>query len=166
MRLGNLRQMIKEARRKKGRGIKLVRVGGLSPIRQAKGTAPENKGVWAFIWPYVEPFLLGSTGPEGVHPGEGKTRYDQMKREGLRRFVHKGVLYTRINVPGSVEINGWFKTDSSTLEAFMKKHFANTTKAMRQHHNVDINLQGMNPWSLYSKDEFEVFVPEPSEEGF
>jgi len=163
--IGKLRSLLQEVDNG-GPGVKLVRVGGLSPVKQARGTAPERWGVWAFIWPYVEPFLLGSTGPEGAHPGEGKTRYQQMQREGFKRFVHRGRLYARLPVPGAPEVNGWYLTDGVALASYLSKHFAITTRDMRKDHYHGLSPQGMNPWSLYSKDEFEVFVPRPDEEGF
>lgn len=168
LRLGDLRQIISEALRE-GPGIRLIRAGGLSPVKQTNKIAPERRGVWAFIWPYSEVFLLGSTGDEGIHPGEGKTRYDQLQREGWRRFIHRGVLYTHLPVPGAKEVNGWYQTDGSTLAAYMSKHYAKSMKAMRQFdrkHGYTGPVQRSNPWKLYSKDEFEVFVPRPDEEGF
>ncbi len=163
IRLRDLRSLINEAIAR-NRGVKLVRVGGLSPVSQKKGTAPENSGVWAFIWPYVEPFLLGSTGPEGAHPGEGKSRYDQMKREGLTKFIHSSVIYTHLHVPTAQNINGWWRTDGDSLAAYLTKHFANTHKGARQSgHGLTF---GQNPWTIYDKDEFEVFVPRPDEKGF
>ena len=168
--VGELRSTIQEAI-KNGPGIRLIRVGGLSPIWQKKGTAPENRGVWAFIWPYSEMFLLGSTGPEGAHPGEGKSRYDKLQREGWKRFVHTGTLYTRFQVPNSVNVGGWYRTDGPTLAAYMTKHFANMTRdTWRSPNSWGGKGSGLpfkaNPWSLYSKDEFEVFVPRPDERGF
>jgi len=166
IRLGDLRRIIKEALRE-GPGIRLIRVGGLSPVKQTNSAAPERKGVWAFIWPYHDVFLLGSTGPEGVHPGEGKTRFDQLKREGWRRFVHRGIIYTRLPVPGAEVVNGWHKTDGSALAAYMTKNFASMTKQIRQMQKQGkLHRNDVNPFKVFSKDQFEVFVPRPDEEGF
>lgn len=176
-----LRSIVKEelnesrterVKRGSGPGIKLIRVGGLSPVRQKSKEAPERYGVWAFIWPYSEPFLLGSTGPEGITHKPGHTRWDQLQREGWTRFVHNGPLYTILPIPGAKEVDGWYLTDGSSLAAYMSKHYANTVKSMRKSwreqgvENTEVILKKRNPWSLYSKDEFEVFVPEPDEKGF
>lgn len=173
--LGELKCLINESL---NGGIHLVRVGGLSPIKQSKGSAPERYGVWAFIYPYVEPFLLGSTNAEGVHKSGDQerenTRYHQMKREGLKHFNHKGVLYTRIALPGVDEVNGWFKTDADTLSKYMGKHYSNSWADTRKSKSWELPKEpnqkpsfplGANPWTIYSKDEFEVFVPNPNEQS-
>lgn len=164
--LGELKCLINESL---NGGIHLVRVGGLSPIKQSKGSAPERYGVWAFIYPYVEPFLLGSTNPEGIHkPGDqerGNTRYHQMKREGLKHFNHKGVLYTRIAIPGVEQTNGWFKTDADTLSKYMGKHYVEAWANLRKSNQKPSYPLGANPWQIYSKDEFEVFIPKPNEQS-
>jgi hypothetical protein len=57
--------------------IKFARWGGLSPVKQAGygGTTfhspPARKGIYAFVWPYIEKFLLG--GYEQI--GRGKFTY-------------------------------------------------------------------------------------------
>lgn len=54
--------------------ISFVRFGGLSPVAQDQYTAgknktfhnpPRRKGLYAFPWPYIERFLLGSTSDPG-----------------------------------------------------------------------------------------------------
>lgn len=151
-------------------GIKLIRVGGLSPVKQKPGTAPENRGVWAFIWPYAEPFLLGSTGPEG-RAKPGKSRWDQLQREGWTRFVHSGRIYTHLPVTGAPLVKDWYMTDGETLASYMTKNFAATVRAVRQDYrkngwNIPAKPILANPFRGYSKDEFEVFVPRPDERGF
>lgn len=49
-----------------GKPILLARVGGLSPYKHRNGRAPEKKGFYAYIWPQIELFLLGSTDAEGI----------------------------------------------------------------------------------------------------
>lgn len=49
-----------------GKPITLARVGGLSPNKHKNDRAPESRGIYAFIWPQIELFLLGSTDSEGV----------------------------------------------------------------------------------------------------
>lgn len=155
------------------KGIKLIRVGGLSPVKQTNKAAPEKKGVWAFVWPYYDLFFLGSTSAEGVN--KKHSRYDQMKREGWRRFIHKGKLYSRVNVPGSIEVGDWYCTTGVEYNKYLSKLHSTTFKEMRQfqkkmnsHLKNDKYLApaGMNPWSYFSKDSLEVFVPRPEEKGF
>ena len=141
-----------------GKGILLERVGGLSPVRQTNEAAPEKRGVWAFIWPFAELFLLGSTSPEGITDGD-KSRLVQLQREGFRKFVHRGKVWTRFHIPGAVTRNGWTLTDADTLAEVTRQHVHRAQD--------DIRAGG---WPLgtgysrvYSKDTFEVFVPRPSE---
>jgi hypothetical protein len=120
------------------------RVGGLSPIKQkGNDSAPAKYGFYAFIWPYVEPFLLGATNDNGIATQKdhliGNTRYHQMKREGLRKFAHNGRVWTRFSM-GRSSKNGWCLTDTEELSEFVSK-FRGEFKA-----------------NCYSKDCFEVFI--------
>lgn len=163
------------------KGIKLIRVGGLSPVKQTNKSAPEKKGVWAFVWPYYDLFFLGSTSAEGVN--KKHSRYDQMKLEGWRRFIHKGKLYSRVNVPGSIEVGDWYCTTGVEYNKYLSKLFSLYFKDMRQYSmnnvrqhfgntktkkqmNDYLTPAGVNPWSFFSKDDMEVFVPRPEEKGF
>lgn len=153
-------------------GIRLTRVGGLSPVKQVGNKrAPEKRGVWAFIWPYVEPYLLGSTNDNGIATEKdratGNTRYHQMKREGLRHFVHRGVLYTQLPVPGSTIVNGWFKTTAGELNSYLSKYYSSSIKSMRQtYKKYGSKKLAPRNLSVFSKDDFEVFVPKPGEEKY
>lgn len=157
-------------------GIILARVGGLSPVVQRNKSAPTRRGVWAFIWPFVEPFLIGSTNAEG-RSKPGKSRYDQMKAgtERLRKFVHRGELYTRFDVPGAEETDdgNWKITTSRDLVNFLKMMYHRDVKSdmgePRKYGHVPKGeelKQSMtaNPYRRTSKDAWEVFVPEPDEE--
>ena len=85
-----------------GGGVWLSRVGGLTPTRQSGGAAPEKKGFWAFVWPFLDLFLIGSTNEYGVvnfrKPLEGanKPRLQRvMERiEKIRKFKYEGLLWT------------------------------------------------------------------------
>lgn len=157
-------------------GILLQRVGGLSPVRQDNAHAPVSHGVWAFIWPFADLFFLSSTGPEGrTKPGQKAERLKQVDREGFRRFVHTGPLYTRYHVPHSRDAgNGWYLTDGETLAAFVRKHVHEAAQDLREALRGDSMgweyPLGQKPFAnisgRYSRDNFEVFVPRPSEKAF
>lgn len=154
-------------------GIILQRAGGLSSVKQANDRAPEKKGVWAFIWPFYELFLLGSTGPEGKTSGED-SRFCQLQREGWRKWEHEGKIWTRIEVPGSpIYKNGWFLTTGYELDKHMSKYFSQVLRDYRRYSKktkekfdeefdpADMFPAGANPYgTVYSCDEFEVFVSE------
>src|SRR3989344_4563754 len=64
--------------------IWLARLGGLSPVRQNNQKAPTKSGFWAFLWPYIEPFLVGSTDDRGpVHSKWTKFRKEHPGESGL-----------------------------------------------------------------------------------
>jgi hypothetical protein len=58
--------LLSEGRRSyvNGPGIVVVRWGGWSP--RPTGGGPEKRGLWAFIYPYIETFLAGATDSEGI----------------------------------------------------------------------------------------------------
>lgn len=120
------------------------RVGGLSPVKQrGNNSAPAKHGLYAFIWPYVEPFFLGSTNDNGIvtmRDRERKnTRYHQMKREGLRKFAHVGPVWSRLDMPG-IRKGGWVLTDTEVLAKLLPQ------------------LKVERLINRYSKDHFEVFI--------
>ena len=148
-----------------GKGIALQRVGGLSPVKQVgNDSAPEKYGVYAFIYPYGDLFFLGSTNPEGIVPSD-KSRLQQFQREGYKRFIHHGRIWTRIgSVVHSVEKNGWYLTDADTLADYIPKIIAKENKFLRKLWGP--KNQPVGSIVGLSKDMFEVFVPQPTEEKF
>ena len=58
--IGEIKQILREEFEElpTGPGVTLIRAGGLSPVKQAKGATPERHGVWAFIWPYYDLWML------------------------------------------------------------------------------------------------------------
>jgi hypothetical protein len=69
--------------------VRFVRYGGLSPVKQ-KGygsdtyhAPPARKGIYAFVFPYIEKFLIGASEYSGVSAKHGK--FDWVKdRHGSR----------------------------------------------------------------------------------
>ena len=61
--------------------LTFVRYGGLSPVKQKKERGepenyhypPANRGIYAFVWPYIELFLVGTGG-----------KFDQRRQTWLR----------------------------------------------------------------------------------
>lgn len=68
-----------------GKNIKFARVGGLSPVKQKgynKGeetfhSPPCKKGIYAFVHPYYEPFLLGGAEYSGM--GTKHCKFERIK---------------------------------------------------------------------------------------
>ena len=118
--------MEKKAAPYKGSGILVSRLGGWSPVRQTNKSAPEKRGVWAFIWPYFEPFLVGSTDHRGPTEHDRPSRMDLMrgnKRKdpslALKRARYTGPLYTRMEVPGAELVGDWYLTDDQALKKYV-----------------------------------------------
>jgi hypothetical protein len=165
----------------KGPGIILSRVGGLSSVPQ--DDAPTRAGIWGFIWPYFEPFLLGSTDHAGIVDGDRPSRYELMKKNkrkdpslSLRKGRYVGKLYTRIpGVPGAEvdEGHGWALVDADELRKYVfgrMKPNDYTSMARKDAVNRKLGKTVMfdeNPSkedylslaSRMSKDHYEVFIP-------
>jgi hypothetical protein len=148
------------------KGIKLSRVGGLSPVKQKNNEdAPEKYGVYAFIWPYFDDFFLSSFDQEGEKPGG---RLKQLDKEGTRTWNHHGRIWTRIEIQGTENRNGWYLTDADTLSNIVKKEYAKDRAEIYRMHKNDKNKKfpaNIKPYGhfRFGVDKFEVFVPQPRE---
>lgn len=98
--------------------MKFLRVGGLSAIRQrgnykVKDTyhsAPEKYGLYAFIYPYFEPFLA-------LWSERNRREFDT---HGYRIFEYDGNIWTHLQAPNiCLERGGWYRAHTSDLKAYM-----------------------------------------------
>lgn len=146
--------------------IWLCRLGGLSPIWQTNDAAPVSKGFWAFLWPQIEPFLVGATDDRGnvrlreeeILEKRRPSRYElnKQKKLKLRKFKYTGWLWTRLNDARRYAVeekNDWFLVDSANL-AKIAHHILHELQAGAQKDGYLVG--GRLP---YPKDMFEVFVP-------
>lgn len=151
----------------KDKGMKFIRVGGLSHVIQDNGKAPERKGLWAFIWPYFDWFFV--SGHFSHKNGRKKDPNQWRKRE----FWYRGPIYTPINLNkvgfGASLVESalgfpWWLTDTTTLYESMCKVYAYDLKQLKNLEcggakMVDKGFCG-NPYSSYiSTDHYEVFIP-------
>jgi hypothetical protein len=139
--------------------MKFMRVGGLSSIRQ-KGnygrdtfhSAPARKGIYAFIWPYYEPFLA-------LWSDRNVAEY---KNNGIRTFEYTGMVWTHyIDLAKSSNIVGsWVKVHTSELETIVRKQKALLNGELLG--DVFDCFRGYpprcNPHVAFSKDLMEVFI--------
>ena len=163
-------------RHREGPGIVLSRLGGWSAKKQEKGTAPENKGVWAFIYPHFESFLVGSTDDEGNVSGTARpSRYELMKKNkgknrnpsfALRKTRYSGPIYTHFEVPDAEEVNGWFLTDADSLRKYVfgrerADRYSYSAKQHKKERGGSSSFQPLKRTEIprYSKDDYEVFIP-------
>jgi hypothetical protein len=79
----------------RGQPITLARVGGLSAKHHRHPRAPERHGIFAFIWPHIELFLLGSTDARGItdKPVGGKVQKLLKGQPGITVVVDDGNAY-------------------------------------------------------------------------
>lgn len=72
----------------KGKELKFIRYGGLSPVKQrgykttdqSFHSPPSRRGFYAFVWPYIEPFLL-SGGTSSIGGIDGKNNRIEYLRD-------------------------------------------------------------------------------------
>lgn len=154
----------------KNNKIALARYGGLNLVKQKNNygndtfhSAPERYGMYAFIFPFIELFLIGST----------KTKE---YNEGTYKKFHAvdGYIWTHLshpNVPIFDKKNAWYKIQVQDLPKVVRKTFAIDTgshysftrfgytnnKTNRNKINEQCEIRKA-PYTLISKDHLEVFV--------
>lgn len=117
----------------------LARVGGLSPVRQDRDSpAPARRGVWCWIWPKIDLYLLSGMSAQGgvsaVDSNTGKvaTRLDQLRHEGMRVFVQRSPVWTHLPVPNPLRERGsWRLVEAPALAAFLPRYGHGATRWTR-----------------------------------
>lgn len=156
----------------KNNGVALVRYGGLNLVKQ-KGnygnntyhSAPEKFGYYAFIFPYIELFLIGST------------KLTEFKA-GVRKEFHAvdGLIWTHFKPLNPKDIiaehNDWYKVHVSFLNKLIRKNYAQDsalqetyfyyenfeTRKLWNPNQEEPKAHRINPYSHSSTDHMEVFV--------
>lgn len=154
----------------KDKGIKLIRVGGLSHVRQDNNVAPRGnrKGLWAFIWPHFDWWFVSGA----FSHKDGKTKDKNQWREHV--FWHKGDIFTPIDLrtinpaAGTQWDDRWLLTDDKRLYDAMSKVYSSDLKSLKQGRLwgemrlVSPDYTG-NPYygsvCTTSTDHMEVFIP-------
>ena len=170
-----------------GKPIRFTRWGGLSSVKQ-KGynpamptfhSPPCRRGIYAFVWPYIETFLLGGYGDNQQKWNKGEIRvveetgqiieepYGSLKPP--RNFDYEGDIWHhsgRFLHPNKIiqKRGSWYKTTfENFIEALrknlhdMKCHSFNSEKAAeskRGYYPAPTN----NPTHGWVKDDIEVFI--------
>ena len=167
-----------------GKPIKFARWGGLSPVKQ-RGydpsmptfhSPPARKGIYAFVWPYIDIFLLTGdfannhkwkkTGKILTYPGTDYTE-PETKLHKCRQFTYTGDLWHHLgeSVFGAniLQIKGsWCLTTFDDYVTALGKEL----HKMKVGHKYDKKspLSGMstnNPTFGWCKDHLEVFIEKP-----
>ena len=114
-----------------------VRYGGLSRVNHKKffkkeegfHIPPAKKGIYAFIWPYVDPFLWAwKVNTKGMVSEEAINK--QIQKAGRlwrRKFHYNGLLWTHFQdvVKGGRRWGSWVEVHTDDLPEILKKqkHF-------------------------------------------
>lgn len=140
----------------KNKGVLLSRYGGLNIVKQKNNygedyfhSAPERYGFYAFIYPFVELFLVMSTKKKEVEEGT----YKKFK-------AIDGYIWTHLEPKKKSQIievkNSWFKIPVSALPGAISKIYAKDSMSMSE--AFDIKGTRINPYSLTTRDHLEVFI--------
>ena len=163
--------------------IELARYGGLSPIKQKHYTtdyenmsfhgAPEKYGIYAFLWPYIDWFLIsGDT-------GKMKDDKDNLKnkRSALnctyKRFSVDGHIWIHLDIPPKFqhmvleERGSWVKIHSDNFVELFRKVYAITTgeaidlerRGWGQEEESDLDKTIKSAFKSFTTDHLEIFVP-------
>lgn len=136
-------------------GVSLVRWGGLTMVRQ-KGNygrdtfhaAPERYGFYAFLFPFIDLFLISST---------KKTEFDA----GVRKEFHAvdGVIWTHLKPSDSsliLDVQGnWYKVNVSVLNKMVQKAFAVESSVVQSDYFFE-NPEIRKPWRGKEGQELKV----------
>lgn len=177
------KKKLKEVRRpeyKPGKGLKFTRYGGLTPRKQKNKSAPTKRGLWAFVYPYFDWWFLSGkfSHIEGRfkknYPEQSSKVKDVINNNLLKHFFYDGPIYTKINVPGSVEQDNWYLTTTKELSDYLPKVFSQDTALSREIFTKDLNDKKVSDidhekdaavkrspykYGHISTDHYEVFIP-------
>ena len=124
----------------------LARYGGLSTVKQKHyqkneknmdfHTAPEKYGIYAFLWPYIDWFLLtGDTGKMRKVENP-KNKFDSLTVK-YRKFKVSGPVWTHMNIPPKYqpfiieEKGSWVKIHSDLIYEILSKDIVERKKELK-----------------------------------
>lgn len=158
-----------------GKPVRFARWGGLSSVNQ-KGYNPSmptfhcppcKRGIYAFLWPYIEIFLL-TGGYDNLHKWHQNEDGDEEGLKSPRIFNYEGDIWHHLGVhlhPTKIleHKGGWYKT---TFENYIKSvnkefHYINTIKFNSyklKNPLLSFIPKTNNPTIGWDKDHFEVFI--------
>jgi len=165
--------------------IQLARYGGLSPVKQKHYTtdyedmgyhgAPERYGIYAFLYPFIDWFLLG--GDTGKMKSFNESKPFKNKRDQLtvtyKKFSVEGDIWIHIEpAPKHMhfikEVRGsWNRIDASNFPVIFQKEYAlmigqyaeASTHNFGEERVNELSFTIKSPFKLFTTDYLEVFVP-------
>lgn len=137
-------------------------------------TPPEKKGIYAFIWPYVEPFLA-AWNKDIMVKGVDKSGNETMRFPPIKKFQHHGDIWTHFVEPakkmgvGKEYKGSWVKVHTKDLPKLLKKVIAMDRKSLRTPSSWNKEAYKSKVFDPYkigrseaitmSRDHLEVFIP-------
>lgn len=116
----------------KDKPITFIRFGGLSSTnhkefykKETFHSPPVKKGIYAFIWPYVENFLW--VWKLKYIPNESESEWTKRKnrymKENTKKFKYSGMLWTHFGdvITGGIRKGTWVKIHTNELNSILKK---------------------------------------------
>jgi hypothetical protein len=133
---------------------------------------PEKIGIYAYIWPYIEPFLTAWNKSIMVK-GKDKEGNDTLKFPPIKKFQHHGDIWCHFieeakDLDVGKEYKGsWVKVDTKDLPMLLNKIYAKDIGTLQKYNK---NARGemisniSDPYKrgkggFMSKDHLEVFIP-------
>lgn len=133
-------------------------------------SAPENKGIYAFIWPYIELFLVAWNDAYQTKTGR-KDEFDCeiIQFKNIKKFQHHGEVWchfvdqARKFGVGLQYKNSWVKIHTINLPLLLQKTIAQDCKSLKQYgfkqKISDPYKRGKGYGLTMTKDHLEVFIP-------
>lgn len=162
--------------------LQFIRVGGLSPVKYKSKIdnnghkmssfhypPPTRYGIYAFIWPYIEPFLfmwkLDSVRSD-KHPSNKE--YDKnecIHKLGYRMFTYEGFLWCHIKTKYAIDnVRSFYKIHTDNFDKVFQSCMIDDIKSIK-HDHICINKSVIikDPYKpngviSYAKDHLEVFI--------
>ncbi len=158
--------------------ITLCRFGGINKLVKQKGNykvgddigfhrAPERKGFYCFVYPFVERFLLGgcANGGKGYFIGDD----DEIKQEMKKFKVVDGYIWTHIKPQKShwivAQKDSWYKVHIKNFVKVFAKEFADTCGNAQELYSSPSwsgkktpMITVKSPYNIYNKDHLEIFI--------
>jgi hypothetical protein len=155
----------------KGKPLTFVRFGGLSKVNQKMfykddtfHAPPAKKGIYAFIWPYIDNFLWGWKIPDV--PDETEEQWRKRKKAYIKKhrkkFKYRGMIWTHF-VDATIEgrrKGSWVEIHTDELEKLLKKVKHIDAKRLMSFRPGDIvtDPYKKGQGGYMSRDHLEVFI--------
>jgi len=166
---------------KKRSKVHLIRYGGLSKVdysnvKSKRGeeyfhTPPVNKGIYAFVWPYEEPFLWVWKIKQDPNASEEdqQRKYIEYRRQNRKDFYYEGWIWTHfVNIPQTMirrRSGTWVEIHTSDFEKAFNLQKRGDIASLRadKYNNISFMTDpykrgGAGGGITMSKDHLEVFI--------